>query len=96
MGDDTRQSGQIGHRPVTYNGLFGPCPEYQAGYGPDEPDQDLRLSAFCGKVHRESLRQVWFGDLYFATKGAIPPLLLSIRFLKYRFQTAKCRLRSCR
>ena len=93
MRDDARQSGQIGHRPVTYNGLFRPCPEHQAGDDPNEPDQDLRLSAFCGKVHRESLRQVWFRHLYFATKGAIPLLQLSIRFLKCRSQTAKCRLR---
>jgi hypothetical protein len=24
----------------------------------------------------------WFGNLYFATKGAIPPVLLSIQLLK--------------
>jgi hypothetical protein len=36
--------------------LLGQKDEDNAGHGPDEPGQNLCSSAFCGRIHLESLR----------------------------------------
>ena len=83
MSDYARQHGWAEPTILTYNLLSWHNQENQAGNGPNQPDQNLRSAVPRGKVHRESLRFKYSRRiLYFATNGAIPPILLSIQFLR--------------
>jgi len=77
------QHGEVKPHILVQDALSWYNDENQAGYGPDQPDQNLRASGPCGKVHtNRSGLSIVHHTLYFATKGAIPPLLLSIQFLR--------------
>ena len=56
MGDYRRQCWWVLHRPRTRYPLLWHNQEDQASYGPNQPDQNLRPSDFCGILHLESLR----------------------------------------